>query len=284
MIGSVFKIANRFMASSSYVFINTDVLHQVASQIPFMSRIFPTQHELSKFDLYEIIEYELVSSSINYCYWYGRYDIRPTGGGADRMYTLLDESWKQYPKVGNFRARINHFKNALILHRFPLLERRLQHLDEVWTSRKFIPALQKAFDHLNVEKQLIVLCSSMPGFAGDIFLKRAFLFFMMLHRRTDMIPLTELNKLPIPADYQIPKMLHWLGVLEYNQELTDDINNHRPILSGSLKECEIRAGSILACRDLAQISGQSMCDIDQYLWSCRKHCDCPFHLTITTDY
>lgn len=282
MIQSVFGVAEAFMANPQYVSIDSSRIQEVAGQI------IPKVNLSTESDLHRVIEYELMASSINYCYWYGRHDMRPTGGGATHMYKALDEAWTHYPDGQHTSARFIYFKNKLVLGRYPLLEERLRHLQEVRNSIEFVSIFCDELTNrphvLDIDTHVMNLCCFMPGFGSDIFLKRASLFFMMVHRRTGAIRDAELRKLPIPADYQVPKMLRWMGILEYSDELNRDVREHHLIPSGSLKECEIRAASILACQSLAEKSGQSMCDVDEYLWSRRKDCDHPFHLTVTTDY
>ena len=90
--------------------------------------------------------------------------------------------------------------------------------------------------------------------------------------------------MPVPADYQIPKMLEGMGCINYNYILSEKIQNGELIPAGSIEECEIRAATMLAGKRLAELSGKTMCDIDTYLWLKRKEVDKPFHLTITTNY
>lgn len=280
MIESVFDICNQFMKNPQYVSINKLRVKEVADDIKPTKEPVANQDELQK-----TVEYQLTASAVNYCYWYGRHDVRSCGVGATRMYQHLDEAWQQYPGLHESDKRLEVFKALMVTGRYPLLEQRLAHIDQVKAAIDFVPFVtQNIRGIFDVNECLTELILRMPGFGADLFLKRAFLFFMMVHRATGILPTEELRKLPIPADYQVPKMLQWLGVLEYRGELVDDIVLHRVIPSGSLKECEIRAASILACKALSEECGQSMCDVDDYLWSRRKSCDRPFHLTVTTDY
>ena len=122
-----------------------------------------------------------------------------------------------------------------------------------------------------------------PGYASDMFLKRASLFFLQLNRKFGWYSET-IKDLHIPADYQVPKMLRHFGVLEYNTFLSTQIQTYSLIPSGSLMECEIRAATIIASKRLAELTGWITPEIDTWFWTKRKECDDPFHLTITTDY
>ena len=105
----------------------------------------------------------------------------------------------------------------------------------------------------------------------------------MLYRKVQWFK-REVEILPVPADYQIPKMLEGLGCINYSYLLSEKIQNGELISAGSIEECEIRAATMLAGRRLAELSGKTMCDVDTYLWLKRKEVDKPFHLTITTNY
>jgi len=136
---------------------------------------------------------------------------------------------------------------------------------------------------MKIDDFLEIIISNYSGYAEDLFLKRAFLLVAMLYRRMQWFK-NEIDILPVPADYQIPKILECLGGIKYDGQLYMKIQNHELIPSGSLEECEIRAATILAVKRLSELSGFSMCDIDNYLWLKRKEYRNPFHLTITSNY
>lgn len=225
----------------------------------------------------ELLEYELIAGAINYCYWYGSSKIRPCGANAWAMYDVLN---KVYDPSGV--DVIPNFISALSLNRFPLMSERSSHLMElVETDYKMIAAqLYDARDDLEDCLEIILVY---PGYANDMFLKRASLFFMQVARKSDMFK-SQIDMLPVPADYQIPKMLENMGILQYSEELKKTINEGTLIPSGSLVECEIRASMIAACKMLCDKSEKNPSVVDYWLWLNRKSCDNNFHLTITTDY
>ena len=122
-----------------------------------------------------------------------------------------------------------------------------------------------------------------PGYGKDLFLKRAFLFIIQMYRRLGLFK-DEIHKIPVPADYQIPKMLRMLGCIKYNYPLDLMVADGRLISEGSLLECEIRAATIVVCKKIADLAGCSCADVDTYLFANRKTCRDPFHLTVTTNY
>lgn len=247
-----------------------------------------------------LLEYELIAGAVNYCYWYGSPKIRPCGASAWAMYNVLNEVYEYRSKdrepyhtdggtlLGGYQSEnvIPNFISALSLNRFPLMNERSSHLMELngnlaYTNYKTMAMqLYRSRDNLEdcLERILVY-----PGYANDMFLKRASLFFMQVARKSDMFK-SQIDMLPVPADYQIPKMLEHMGILQYSAELKKTINEEVLIPSGSLMECEIRASTIAACKILCDKSGKNPSIVDYWLWLNRKSCNNNFHLTITTDY
>ena len=191
---------------------------------------------------------------------------------------------------------LHTFRRSLIVNRYPNLENRLRHLDQLittfetgkgaicgWIERTMMDMVLRSSKRDNADKILNILIENYPSFSGDMFLKRAFLFIIEMNRRMGWFK-EDIAKIPIPADYQIPKMLNHYGVLGYTMSLRRKIWNHELIQSGSLMECEIRASAIKACKLIAEEAKVNMADVDTFLFANRKSCDEPFHLTITTDY
>jgi hypothetical protein len=127
------------------------------------------------------------------------------------------------------------------------------------------------------------MVSLFPGFASDMFLKRASLFFIQLFRRFGWFA-EDLNNLHVPADYQVPKMLNHYGCIIYAEDLTDAIENNTIIEKHSQAECEIRAATVLAIKKLCDLTGWNVAEVDGYFFTRRHDATNPFHLTITTDY
>jgi len=315
MYKKVLEIANQFTKKPKHVWISDSIIDERASFIKgelkddneLMGRpnIPKPTHEptLEESDIAQVVLYELMASSVNYKYWYGKHDIRPNDSCANKMYQVLDDSFSalSIPETisSNYcTGLVDVFTANLALERFPMMKDRSSNLAELKRDilgrgdPKYPPnasffANQMAKDILDgserVDEWLKTLITSFPGFGQDIFLKRAFLFFMMLNRRMGWFS-NDIHKLPIPADYQIPKILRGWGCLKYGDELCGMIDNSELIPQGSLMECEIRASSIIACQRLSERASVTMSDVDNYIWINRKSCSDPFHLTITTDY
>ena len=93
-----------------------------------------------------------------------------------------------------------------------------------------------------------------------------------------------LIQLPIPADYQVPKVLNGIGFIKYSDGLEDIIKKEILIPKGSKYEIQIRAATVLACQNICEVTGWNSSEIDTWFWTKRNEVKFPFHLSITTDY
>jgi hypothetical protein len=173
----------------------------------------------------------------------------------------------------------------MALNRYTLLEDRVRHLREAASavssdSRFTLFVMRNKNSDAGVVLREVV--ERFPGFASDLFLKRAVLFVIQLHRTLGYF--NGMSALPIPADYQVPKMLRSFGCIRYMGDLTRKVDSSVLIPRHSRDEISIRAGSVVACRLLAEKTGWAPHEIDSFLWLQRKTCTEPFHLTVTTDY
>lgn len=70
------------------------------------------------------------------------------------------------------------------------------------------------------------------------------------------------------ADYKIPQVLRAMGILIYDKELSNRVDNHIEIKKGSTYEVEIRAGMLtVICKIEKLLMSQYNCiDINDYLY------------------
>ncbi len=288
LVENVYEVAENFMNNPTYVSIDYVRLADLADQMKI--DVPPKFPSIEETDVFKAVLFELVGGAINYCYWYGRDDVRPGGASSTLMYeTLLnsffdygqDSQGKSYPS--NFRQGIENFMQNLTFARFPLLEERMKHLYELIPFAEDYVQILVESDHVELERHFNSLLSMFPGYASDIFLKRASLFFLQLNRKFGWFA-EAMKTLHIPADYQVPKIMNNEGVIKYDTELSYEIHSRRPIPKWSQKECEIRSATILVARYLCEATGWNVAEVDGFFWLRRKEAKHPFHLTITTDY
>ena len=281
LILDVTDLANEFMKNPGHVFINHENVATLAQHMA-AAGITPFPPESTGENTRLIIMKELAASSINYCYWYGSSKIRPNDCGSSLMYELVNEAFDKYG-ILTLKGCIQELVKMLALNRFPLLEERVKHLLQVSAIGEMHTTIMmnnldwKSYSHFeNLIKEI-------PGFASDLFLKRASLFFLQLYRTLGLFE-DLMSWLPVPADYQVPKMLKHFHCIKYKEPLNTYVEVGELVPKGSLMECEIRAATIVVCELLKQQTGWNISDIDSWLWLKRKECNDPFHLTVTTDY
>jgi hypothetical protein len=277
-IESVFDLSEKFMKNPKFVFIDEENIERVVREIKNL--------DVPKFPLEKIQDNvanlafkELVAGAVNYCYWYGKHDIRPQGCSSTKMYELLEDA---YSRSNSLTIFCDLFLANLAKHRFPLLEERVQHVLQVHKAYKQL-LNSTEFISQDLIGSFELLIKWFPGYASDMFLKRASLFFLMLYRKYGWFE-KDIHKLHVPADYQVPKALRAEGCIRYSEELGSAVDNQKLIPKHSLEECEIRAVTVLVCQQLVEKTGKNISDIDGYFWLRRKEYIAPFHLTITTDY
>lgn len=290
LIKSVYDISNDLLHVPTPVRIHASVqedkLNELADQMLKDGKVNFYDKEPQEFsdeDIMHVIVRELVASSINYCYWYGTSLIRPMGSSSTTMYNLVDDALQFFDPQA-FPGHIDQLISLLSFQRFPLLEERKRHLLELVEDGKAI-TFARFCQGKEIYGEMVFdeLVKNFQGFSSDILLKRAALFMIQLYRQLGWFS-DFMERLFVPADYQVPKMLDHFGVIKYSGSISYKIQESKLIEKGSLMECQIRAATIIACRKLSKRTGWNIADIDTWLWTKRKEPKGKFHLTITTDY
>jgi len=278
-VEKVNALAEAFMKNSKYVSIYDNVLEKVADAMKKEGKnTFPRLKGQDNFDTDMIIKIELMACSINYCFWYGRSGMYPAEGGSNILYQVIRENVSTHSPFIN-EIEVYNIIRELAIRRFPMIEERKRHLHEarhVFVTKPFI-------GDRTASDMVEHLVKGSAGFASDMFLKRAVLFPIQLHRRLGLFE-DDMMDLFVPSDYQVPKVLNEWGAINYHSSLKSSIDNNVLIPKGSLEECEIRSATIIACRKLSELTGWTPSEIDAWLWLRRKDFNGPHHLTITTDY
>ncbi|MBW3018838.1 queuosine salvage family protein [Candidatus Woesearchaeota archaeon] len=76
----------------------------------------------------------------------------------------------------------------------------------------------------------------------------------------------DIDQLTALADYKIPQILRYFGVIEYSEPLAKKIDNLVNIPAGSMDEVEIRAVTIWAIEQMHQKLKECSVDIDNKIW------------------
>ena len=284
---SVFEISEKFLSDKSPVaFINEEGI-EVTSKMMLDQGIKKFPKEIDEDQIYKSVLMEFVGCAINYCYWYGLSSVRPNECSSGVMYKAVEKAFKDYQDGDDFELCIQKLMENLALGRFPLLEEREKHIKELIPyGEDFCIGISNAIFYKDKEDFYPFfedMVKTFPGYASDIFLKRASLFFLQMYRQYGWFE-SAMHELPVPADYQVPKMLKGFNCIGYDFYLDQLIDNEVLIPKGSREECSIRAATVIACKKIQEKTGWNIADVDGWFWLRRKEIDAPFHLTVTTDY
>ena len=91
------------------------------------------------------------------------------------------------------------------------------------------------------------------------------------------------------ADYKIPQVLRGLGILVYDKELSELVDNKKGVEENSIYEVEIRANMIVAINLIKKELNDKVdaIDINDIIWSFSQDKTkklLPYHLTRTLSY
>ncbi|OHT05134.1 hypothetical protein TRFO_27266 [Tritrichomonas foetus] len=128
------------------------------------------------------------------------------------------------------------------------------------------------------------------------FLKRAQIFAADIHfgfiaDNDDVCHFNDIDQITMFADYRVPQVLNYLGLLKYSDELFEMLKNHPHLEVGSEAECEIRGCSIAAVEKFKKFLSKdaNAVLIDYCLWDYAKlnedkMKDIPIHKTVGIFY
>lgn len=240
----------------------------------------------------------LAMTSINYRFWrlmpdgsMGRY--RHQGkSGARALWSAFEAAWGQTPNAGSELAqRLLADDFTALFGNIPDRESRLAVLGEVLAPGKLPAAAEILVAEIRTSGRVTVsqaagLAQQFPLAFGDPYLKKAQLALSMVaaYLRDTAIDVDAAD-LTAFADYQVPRVLRALGVIEYSPSLADKVDHLVPLEEGGREEKAIRAATIVACEAIAAHTGATSADIDNLLWLSQDVAgETPFHLTETRWY
>lgn len=280
--------------NDSLVRINEDNLKNIEkSAIGSGGASFAT--DVGHLPLAEAIRYCICMNSINYRFWdmeegaMKRYQ-KDGKVGAVAMTSSFLSAWSDPQFMFSRReAPVDAATIAAVFGDIPDVPSRIAILNEVLLSPKLDALCTTLAEHCTAGLPLTVAEAQMledafPIAYSDPLLKKAQLaisFVWLAAKERDIDIDVDLTAF---ADYQIPRVLRALHLLEYSEDLAKKIDGSVLILSDGPEERALRAASILTIDMLSKRLGVPNAAIDHFLWTQRNAAKEPFHLCETTLY
>jgi hypothetical protein len=268
--------------------------------------------KLSSFSEKEKLHFILIFNAISFSYWGNpKWEVEYKNkeyGGAYGMSVALKKAIEKGLPILNFKycsqMEFKDFKNILKGNvEIPLLKERFEILKEISSvivnkyKNEFINFIKQSDDILELLDLLIKGFPSFNDFSDYkgrkiYFLKRGQLLLSDIYQNFNNFNLKNSDKLTACADYKLPQILRKLGILEYNKEIANKIDNKEEILKNSEQEIEIRANTIQAVELIRENIKEkypkiSSFEINDCLWIAtqkKNPDDKPYHLIRTTAY
>lgn len=246
----------------------------------YQSRSITIDHSLNAIE--KQLLFFLMTGSINYCFWQGNSFHRPVPGGAT---VIWGDAHTAVQMHNNARDAIYAYRTAINKLPLPLSESRQAYLGELelLLPDKITGYCQALLDNVDLTELAAQIVQDFPqSFGQDILFKRISLALELMHEETLLG--TNVAALPVPADYQVPKVLRAWGILEYSEELNILVDQASELPRNGTFELEIRAATIEVGTRIYQSIKVPPHVADRHIWGLRKQFSTPHHLTITTDY
>ena len=232
--------------------------------------------------------FNAIQASLQYSFFTANSSIRFDGVDSQWVIEMVDAVFAscQVRSVEDIYRTKEHIIKRLMTSGISMLRSRVVTVEEVFGTLDF-EAYAKSYSDVDAS---LTLLGSVVCFKQDLFFKKGIFAVMMTAR---ILPeLTQKNttyaksiaSLPVPADYQIPKMLRHYGLIVFSDELEAMVDGSVPLQENSEMELNIRAATVKVCDMVAKHNGISANDVDAWLFAHRGESDLWHHLCRTEFY
>ena len=295
--------------NSKYVKINYDKLDKFINNIDcnnLKNWLMYNPYDLLKLDVETIINFLLVFESIDYSFWgQPKWMIDTDEGikdGSDALLYVMIKYVKKTKNTDFSNISLNDFKNILKGNvEIPLLEERYKTIVDISkiVNEKMNGNFYKFIKNITSDTQLFdIIISNFESFKDERNYNGKTIYFYrwaqlltsdILHIREKIEGIkVDYSNLIGCADYKIPQTLRALGIVEYNEELSNIIDSQEIIEISSKYEVEIRASQIAVIEYIHnKLSNINSIDINDFFFVYSKKVKSiakPYHLCRNTNY
>ena len=304
------KLTCDYVASNSkYVSINFEKLDEYIKTIDYKKINFwlsSNPYNLFDMEIDKIINFMLIFDSINYCFWgQPKWTIETVEGkkdGSDALlYALLDYV-KKLDKIDFTNVSFKEFSNILKGNvEIPFLRERYSTVVSICNvvNKRMNGNFYSFIKEINVDTELFdIIINNFNDFCDEREYDGSKVYFYKLAQllTSDILHIKELingakvdySHLVGCADYKIPQTLRALGIIKFNDELSDIVDNKVLIVKNSKYEVEIRANMIAVINYInSKLEYSCSIDINDYLFLSSKSVKDiakPYHLCKNQNY
>ena len=309
MLDNIKSTCQYVVDNSKYVKINYDRLDEFINNIDcsnLKNWLMYNPYGLLELDVETIINFLLVFESIDYSFWgQPKWMINTDEGVKDGSDALLYIMLKYVKKTKNTdfsNISLNEFKKMLKGNiDIPLFEERYKTVVNISkiVNERMKGNFYEFIKNITSDIQLFdIIISNFESFRDEREYDGKIVYFYKLAQllTSDILHIREkLEEIKVDysnligcADYKIPQTLKALGIVEYNDELSNIIDSKEYIEISSKYEVEIRASQIVVIDYISNILiDANPIDINDFLFVYSKKVKAiakPYHLCRNTNY
>ena len=304
------KMSCDYVASNSkYVSINYEKLDEYIKTIDCEKiKFWLSSNPYNLFDMGidKTINFMLIFDSIDYCFWgQPKWTIETIDGkkdGSDALLYALLNYVKNLNKIDFTNVSFEEFSNILKGNvEIPFLRERYNTVISICNvvNKRMNGNFYSYIKDINVDTELFdIIINNFADFCDESEYDGNKVYFYKLAQllTSDILHIKELisgtkvdySHLVGCADYKIPQTLRALGILEFNNELSEIIDNKQLIDENSKYEVEIRANMIAVISYInSKLENSCSIEINDYLFLSSKSVKDiakPYHLCRNKNY
>ncbi len=263
-------------------------------------------YNLLELDIETIVNFLLIFESIDYSFWgQPKWKVETNEGikdGSDALLYVMLKYVKETKNTDFSNMSLDRFKELLKGNiDIPLLEERYNTVCKISeiVNKKMDGSFYKFIKNITSDVELFnIITTNFESFRDERVYNEKIIYFYKLAQllTSDILHIREaLEKICVDyshligcADYKIPQTLRALGIIEYNKELSNIIDEKKEIAVSSKYEVEIRASQMVVIDYIkSKLYNVNSIDINDFLFTYSKKVKeivKPYHLCRNTNY
>ena len=293
--------------NAKHVKINFEKVDEMIEQLKNSSIAYwldSNPYGLLDMNLEDIINFLLIYHTIgDYCFWGDpKWEIETPEGVLDGSFAIMYLVIKRFQKDQNFDMSFEEFSKLLKGNvEIPLLQNRY---DNLVIMNDFLKKHKKSFyeiiKDITSDIELVeFLINELPYFEDvSVYDEKEIYFYKRAQLLTSdilhVMEKKEKRKIDYShligcADYKIQQVMRCYGMLEFDEELANKVDNKIELEENSREEIEIRAADLAIINYIYEKleKKQSRMDINDFIWLLgqdKSKMTKPYHRTLTSHY